>query len=54
MSAAERPTEPGRGQEPGADVGYDGDVPKHPLLPEAVDDEPAEAGREGIESEERR
>ena len=36
----------GRGAQPGADAGDDGDVPADPLLPEPVDDEPAESGEQ--------
>ena len=40
------PREEGRGQEPGADVGDDRDVPADPLLPAAGDDDPPEVAGE--------
>lgn len=36
----------GRGQQPGADVGDDGDVPEDPLLEPPVEDEPELGGGE--------
>ncbi len=35
-------TDEGRGQQPGADVGDDGDVPDDPLLSPPIDDETVE------------
>ena len=40
------PTEVERGQQPGADVGDDGDVPPDPLLPAPAEDEPPAGAEE--------
>jgi hypothetical protein len=45
-----------RGQQPGADIGDDRDVPEDPLLPPPSEDEPAQAAESeepGREDEER-